>query len=242
MKIDVAFQKIIDTVTGRSVAYELLARGIEQDTGRVLTPGSFAGRPGGVKWEDIDLRILSILSQKMDQIPRGISISINVAPETIVDERYWARFIEWVEYFCDVHDADVIVEISERMNVPESDIADVISTLHNAGALAALDDYGTESSSEERLMSHQWDICKIDYRPVMPPEKDKIARSVVGYCDRRGIKTVLEGLETKDDLLLIDSVAANWNQGFVYGYPFLSAPVDEAPGIVSMASPSFASC
>jgi len=242
MKIDVAFQKIVDTVTGRAVAYELLARGIEDDTGRVLTPGAFAGRPGGHKWEDIDLCILSTLSLKLDQIPRGVGISVNVAPETILDERYWARFIEWIDYFAERHDADVIVEISERMHVPESDIAEVISTLHNAGALVALDDYGTACSSEERLMSHQWDICKLDYRPVMRPERDKIAQSVVRYCDRRGIKTVLEGLETQADLLLIDRIAANWNQGFVYGYPFLSQPVESQRLFAALSPWEMAPC
>ena len=241
MKIDLAFQKIMDTVTGRPVAYEVLARGIESGTGRVLTPGAFAGA-AGTRWEDIDLCILSGLSHKRVQIPRGVGISINVAPETIVRERYWRRFIEWIEYLAQAHDADVIVEVSERMNVPESEVATLIDALHNAGALAALDDYGTASSSDERLKAHQWDICKIDYRPVMRPEKDRIAQAVVEYCDRRGIKTVLEGLETAADLQLVDRIAANWNQGFAYGLPFLSKPAYEGEQHVEISAWGMAPC
>ena len=113
-----------------------------------------------------------------------------------------------------------------------------LACLKSAGCRIALDDFGKGYSSFEQLQALPLDKIKIDRAFVSRVQTDAMSRELVvamiGLCQAVGLKCVLEGVETTEDLNCLRSLKGDLIQGYVIGRPAplgnLSKFLIDAPG------------
>ena len=105
----------------------------------------------------------------------------------------------------------------------EEKILDWIISIRNAGFKVAIDDFGSGLSSLQFVKDVPADVLKID-RSLLShnceDEKERIVlESIFTFAHRLNIKTVAEGVETKEQLGFLRSCDCNRIQGYLYARP-----------------------
>lgn len=143
---------------------------------------------------------------------------------------------------------NVLNELVEKYNVPkeyihvevtESALTDNMNMLrnamdnfHNLGYAIWLDDFGSGYSSLNVLKDYKFDVLKIDMKflsafETNPKSKD-IITSVVELANKIGMKTLTEGVETKDEAEFLNTIGCGRLQGYLFGKPLPLADLDSS--------------
>jgi EAL domain-containing protein (putative c-di-GMP-specific phosphodiesterase class I)/CheY-like chemotaxis protein len=92
---------------------------------------------------------------------------------------------------------------------------------HNIGF--SIDDVGTEWPALAALSEFPFAEIKLDRKFVDGSSSARLKRSVcsqiVDVAKRHGVKTVAEGVETRDDFLAMHGIGVDFIQGFLFGKP-----------------------
>lgn len=104
----------------------------------------------------------------------------------------------------------------------------ILTELRSMGITIAIDDFGTGFSSLSYLDSLPIDVVKIDRSFVRNITEDerrlKLLRGTVNLCRELGLQIVVEGVETQDQLHLINQYyCADFVQGYVFSKPVSNA-------------------
>ena len=116
------------------------------------------------------------------------------------------------------------LEITESVLLQdEANALAVLHQLHDIGIRISLDDFGTGYSSLAYLRNFPFDTIKIDRSFVqdMLVRKDcqAIVRAVVGLARSLDITTIIEGVETKEQLEAAKADGCNEGQGYLFSKP-----------------------
>ncbi|KAA0701037.1 EAL domain-containing protein [Neorhizobium sp. P12A] len=117
------------------------------------------------------------------------------------------------------------IEVTESCLVDEfSTVRAILSDLRSRGITIAIDDFGTGFSSLSYLDSLPIDIVKIDRSFVNDIVEDtrrfKLLRGIVNLSRELSLEIVVEGVETRDQLMLINKhQCADYIQGYVFSTP-----------------------
>ncbi len=124
------------------------------------------------------------------------------------------------------------LEITESVFL--QDEANILATLHqlrDIGVRISMDDFGTGYSSLAYLRSFPFDKIKIDRSFVrdMPDRSDcrAIVRAVAGLAAMLNIATIIEGIETEEQLEMAKTEGCNEAQGFLFSKPMPAREVAE---------------
>ncbi len=116
------------------------------------------------------------------------------------------------------------LEVTESLVMENPEQAtEILEWLRQAGALLALDDFGSGYSSMAYLQRFPFDTIKIDKELVQASSGDiagagaAIVRSIVALSHELGKKVVAEGVEHADDVGFLRSLGTEYAQGFYYG-------------------------
>lgn len=116
------------------------------------------------------------------------------------------------------------LEITESMLM--SDINSVIQTLNEISVLGvsiSVDDFGTGYSSLAYLKQFPISTLKIDRSFIRDTPEDKddmsITIAIINMASALGLKTVAEGVETKEQLDFLKQYKCNFIQGFYFSKP-----------------------
>jgi len=128
--------------------------------------------------------------------------------------------------------AQVIVEITEGLLMDASAaINDRLLAFRDAGIQVALDDFGTGYSSLAYLKKFDIDYLKIDQSFVrnLTPESEDLAlcEAVIVMAHKLGIKVVAEGVETREQWMLLAKAGADFAQGFLIARPMPAAELED---------------
>jgi diguanylate cyclase (GGDEF)-like protein len=114
------------------------------------------------------------------------------------------------------------LEITEGVFLSDSAAADtVFASLKQIGVRLALDDFGTGYSSLGYLKTAPFDKIKIDQSFVraatLPGSRNSaIIAAIVALAEALGMETTAEGVESHDQLMLIQSLRVSHVQGYIY--------------------------
>lgn len=217
MNIEPVFQPIKDTATDvitgvpqeRLVGVEVLARW--RVNGRLLTPAEISTP---ISWNLVDFKIIQSLIEYGPALelifPR---VFINVSPQTLsfidIREKWLAALLQLRSMFT----FSVVVEITEQIT-PEQ-LASAWPQLKTNDIKLALDDFGQEYSSFQRLVKYPWDYCKIELDLL----SEYCARRAIKYCQSQSINLITERIELSIDAQLARTFGVFWHQGFYYSKP-----------------------
>jgi diguanylate cyclase (GGDEF)-like protein len=135
---------------------------------------------------------------------------LNVVKEVIKDTKINTDFLT--------------LELTESIFIDSTfDLNKKLKDLHELGIKLSIDDFGTGYSSMTYLQKIDFDLLKIDKSFVdgmIPYKKDKeIIKSIIELASNLKMEVVVEGVENSKQLEYLNSISANYIQGFIYSEP-----------------------
>lgn len=218
-RIPIHFQPIYETQTGELRALEMLIR-VNSIKHGLLTPGQFLEQAESYGLlTDLTHTCVNMIAKEFYRLP-DVTININVPPYMLDDRKTLKDFIKNFESkalppkrFC--------IEVTEDGDIPTDSLVPAINLLKDAGFAIAMDDFGTGYSSLGRLSSLPFDSVKIDRSLLVAADNGNktILESAITLVKRLGVKVVVEGVETIEQLNLIRELGADSVQGFLFSKP-----------------------
>ncbi len=126
------------------------------------------------------------------------------------------------------------LEVTERevMRDPAASLA-LMQQLREAGVRLAMDDFGTGTSSLGCLRDYPFDVIKIDRSFVTGlaagPDTLAVIHATITLVENLGKCSVAEGVETAEQLAILQSLGCHYAQGYFLGYPLPEAEVVQTP-------------
>ncbi len=223
------YQPQIDSKTNKIVGVEALIRWFRD--GKMVSPGIFMPVVEEVDGLMLELgewvikqacfdarRMCSIFGQKQ------FKVAFNVSAVQMKDASLIQIVRECISEF-EIPQGIMCLEITESAFVDDMSFAtQMLTTIRQMGVKISLDDFGTGYSSLSYLSVLPLDFLKIDRAFVLEAEKQKtseaILQKIIELADLLLVGTVIEGVETTEQLSLIKELCGHRViQGFYYSKP-----------------------
>lgn len=170
-------------------------------------------------------KVCRMLRTWMDSGITPMVISINQTKALFVKEDYVERLLAITEKY-QISPQYIILEILEGLAFNNiSALNQTIKKLNIAGFQVSMDDFGSGYSSLNTLGKLEINELKLDRGFLMDVVNDpdgtqsEVLASVLSLAKKLGIKTVAEGVETKESEDVIRSMSCDYGQGYYYSKP-----------------------
>ena len=224
------FQPILKLPEQTIVGFETLIRWNHPDKG-VIPPNEFipvAERTGVVRRIDRMMmektcRAIPDMLEIFGESTNGFFISVNLSGinfETLDVIQHVREALIQTE----VEPHHLKLEITESALIGDPERAEqVLKGLKALGVTIALDDFGTGYSSLGYLHTFSIDSLKIDRSFVSKihdaPKSIDIVRAIVGLARNFKLGVIAEGIETEQDVGIINALGVDMGQGYFFGRP-----------------------
>ncbi|WP_342655331.1 EAL domain-containing protein [Pseudomonas sp. F3-2] len=222
-EFDLVFQPIVDVHTGRTVAFEALARWVSPDLGPVA-PGLFipvAERIGFIN--RLTLPLLKKALAGASSWPDDVRLSFNLSAHDCGSRDAVSKIIGVIERsgFAP-HRLDF--EITETAVIQDLDQARcAINAFRELGCGVSLDDFGTGYSSLSQLHALALTKLKIDRTFISGIEGNaasyKIVKSLIALSADMALECVSEGVERLEELEVLKALGCSFVQGYLVSRP-----------------------
>ncbi len=224
-------QPTFDIAGRKIVGCEVLMRWKKPD-GEIVAPYQFipAAEENGLIIPMTRAVMVAALSQLGDYMGRdkNFKMAFNIVPVDLVSDQFEADLCEIVKQ-AGVASRQVVLEITERQEFPDQDIAIArIKQLREMGFRVALDDTGVGHNGLSNVQQLGADIIKIDKifidRVGVDNAATTIVQMLVKLAQELGMRTVAEGIETEEQLRVLAECEVDEGQGYLVSKP---VPHDE---------------
>lgn len=226
-EIKVFYQPKFDSINGKAVGAEALARWIGAD-GTVIPPSEFVplleetGHITILDWYMLE-EVCAFLRDQLDKEKNIVPVSVNFSRVHTGETDYIERLCRTVDSFSVPH-SNIEVEITESaMSCDGNNIIDFIAKIRDAGFSVAIDDFGSGLSSLNFVKDVPANIIKIDKSLLSEnceSEKERIVlESIFEFAHRLKMVTVAEGVETKEQLGFLRTCGCEVIQGYLFAKP-----------------------
>ena len=154
--------------------------------------------------------------------------AVNLFPVQLHQQDFAARFLAIAQMRAQGF-SGLDVEITEGVLLEDPlFLAATLQTLRDDGVRVAIDDFGTGYSSLSRLSQLPVDTLKIDRsfitRLVRDPTAQAVVSTIVSLARAFKLGTVAEGVESIEQVNLLQSLGCEQSQGFLHSRP---VPADQ---------------
>ncbi len=223
-----------DTNTGEICGAEALVRWVHPELG-FISPGEFIPlfeRNGFISM--LDYYVWQVVCETLKRWKEEgrilIPISVNASRVDFNDNNLANLVYQLTEEY------DIPIEMF-HLEVTESaytenpqQIITQVSELRSMGVIIEMDDFGSGYSSLNMLSELPIDILKLDMHfmrgnddderdSVQPSSKRSILSFVVSLSKWLQLPTIAEGVETRDEVNMLQTMGCNYIQGFYYSKP-----------------------
>lgn len=208
---------------------EALVRWIEDD-GNIIYPNDFIPlfEKNGF-CVDLDLYMIEKVCQKLrewiDNGVKVIPISINQSKKLFYIDNYVDMLSKIVDKY-KISSKYIVLEMLEGLAVEDPEkLNKTIKKLHEKGFKISMDDFGNGYSSLNSLSLLDIDELKLDCMFLLKLEEKnkekqiKIIKNIIHIAKDMEIKTVAEGVETKENECLLKEMDCDYSQGYLYSKP-----------------------
>ncbi len=221
------YQPAVDLRTGRIVSVEALVRWRHPEQG-LIAPEQFvnvAEHTGLIS--EIGIWVLNTACRQLKVWQEAghdqLAISVNFSVVQLRERNLAERVITTVAGE-GLSPQSVVVELTESALIQNLDTAvDLVSELNRAGLQIALDDFGTGYSSLSYLKRFPIDVVKIDrsfLRDFPGHAHDRtIVSAIIAMAHSLGLRVVAEGVETEEQLAILQNLQCDEIQGFLFSRP-----------------------
>jgi diguanylate cyclase (GGDEF)-like protein/PAS domain S-box-containing protein len=226
------YQPYFDTSSGDMVGLEALLRWQKPGEGLIL-PGVFIPvleETGMIR--EVGRWVMETACQQARQwLAQGYPVppvSVNLSPMQF----RWpglADMVAGVIQDCGLAPSHFCLEVTENGLMVDIDYAiRVLNRFREMGCAISIDDFGTGYSSLSYLKKFPLNSLKIDISFIWDithdPEAAALVMGIISMAHSLGLKTVAEGVETKEQLHLLRLFRCDIIQGFYFSHPL---PADE---------------
>ncbi len=230
--LEVYYQPIYSIREKRFVSAEALVR--LHDGSRFIPPDLFitvAENNGSiVEIDDFVIRQVGRMISDRNISDLGIRyIELNLSVSDMLQDDIAGKLTKMVETY-HIQASQINLEITETSDDTFTGVVEAnVMKLSHLGFSFSLDDFGTGYSSLARIIMMPFDIIKLDKTIVQAPfnmesEYEKtnamtLLTSSAEMIGKIGAETVAEGVETPDQLKLMEDLGVDLIQGFYYARP-----------------------
>lgn len=213
--------------TKKMIGIEALIRW-DQGRGGFVSPGDFipvAEETGLII--PIGHWVLEQACKDLKEIHQSGFNSIRVAVNVSAKQFLSPYFIHKVQEALDISNLDPkFLELEITENVALENIERTlfhVRVLQKMGVSIAIDDFGTGYSSLSYLKRFPFNKVKLDRSFIQEiidnTREQSIVKSIIGMSHGLGMSVVAEGVESKEQGLLLEKLGCNYGQGFYLGRP-----------------------
>ncbi len=164
-----------------------------------------------------------LIKKQLDTKNHAMPISVNVSRVNIYSPNFVSCLCKLTEKY-QVPTSLLHLELTESAYTDNPQIMkDTIKRLQSKGFIIMMDDFGSGYSSLNILKDISVDVLKIDMRFLSDTEKSdrgrNILESVVRMAKWLSIPTVVEGVETKEQVDFLTSIGCEYVQGYYFARP-----------------------
>jgi EAL domain-containing protein (putative c-di-GMP-specific phosphodiesterase class I) len=228
--ISPVFQPVFDLQTGEMIGMEALSRGprgSEFESGETLF--SLAERT------ELLVPLERVCRQRSLEAAANSSpdrqIFINLSPAAASDPEFLGpMFLEQVAA-CGLAPHRIVLEITERTYaVYEGLFREVLSRFRQQNFRIAVDDVGTGYSNLTSLAEIEPDYLKFDNVFVRGIDrrrtKQDLLEALMSFARKMKTKVIAEGIETREELKVLQSLGVPYGQGFLLARPMPIADIE----------------
>lgn len=234
-ELKVYYQPKYDAITNRMKSAEALVRWIRED-GSIIMPAEFL--PVMEQSDAITMLDWHIVDEVCGFLEKIRAEGIKARPVSVNFSRWHLHERNMVQRLCNVMDSHhldhslIVVEITESAMINEEErMRNMVAELHEHGFEFSIDDFGSGLSSLSMVADTFPDEIKIDRSLLKKNCEDEreriILESIFLFATRLNIRTVAEGVETREQLGFLRTCNCNLIQGFFFDRPLPEAEFRE---------------
>jgi c-di-GMP phosphodiesterase len=219
-ELTVHYQPIIDLNSGSVVGFEALSRLIDPD-GTVRSAGELIEQ-----MEKNVEALYSLISETLECVQHDFKplfnkypdfyVSVNVSPLilgggwilALLEERHLRPYLN-----------RVVCELTERQALTDVGRT-ALEAARQLGIRVAVDDFGTGHSGLAQIVGLNLDILKIDQSLILSIPTNRMAakliRGLVALAGIMRMRTVVEGVETREQAFFLQAVGVDAGQGYLW--------------------------
>lgn len=180
---------------------------------------------------ELDRLCFDAAVQNAKSLPASVLLFINISPSALIDQRFSAERLVAAARRQYRPPSSIVLEVTERAEVPLDVLQERIAELREAGFGIALDDVGAGNAGLEMMRRMPVDWIKIDHSIVQAAPTDAVARgmmrALVAFAGEAEATVVTEGIEDPDELAVVRAVMRRGHtrnaevlaQGYYLGRP-----------------------
>ena len=225
--LQVYYQPIVRSVTGHVCNEEALSRWIDPTYG-YLMPFKFipALEESGLMYKVN----LNVVRQVLEDFKRRQVLGVPIVPVSVNLSRRDFEQCDMVEAVTKLVDESgfprslIKIEITESAFIANQELLlKEVERFRSRGFEVWMDDFGSEYSTLNLLQELDFDLIKIDMqfmKNLTPGSKNYIiVDNIIDMARRMGITTLIEGVETKEQYMLMRTMGCEKIQGFLFNKP-----------------------
>lgn len=184
---------------------------------------SIAEKTGQIVYIDkwVLRNVFKFVYENAQDLQCGVSINLSVQS---INSGLIIDFLNLALAEYPINPKQVSLEITEHSLINNFEHSrDILTKLKDLGFKIALDDFGTRYSSLNYLSKMPFDCLKIDKsyvdNIVLQSKDNLIISQIIKLSTSLGMKTVAEGIESKEQKELLKELGCNYGQGFYFARP-----------------------
>lgn len=234
------YQPQVNLKTGSITGFEALLRWQPEDDTLTVSPDEFVpllesggqiSRVGAWIINTACSHWRSWLDRKL--VSADARISINVSAHQFADGRL-VKLLKKALKHHKLEPSSIEIELTESAVMLDTiDTRKALRQIRNLGIGLSMDDFGTGYATLAYLRSYRFDTLKIDrsfIQSICSKKKDlAIALSMIQLAHTLDLKTIVEGVETPEQLVSLRRMGCDVGQGHYFSQPLAA---DKVPGFI----------
>lgn len=220
-KIKTAFQPIVDLETGRAYAYEALVRGeMGQSAQEILSRVTEENRYSF----DQACRVSAIRGAvSAGLLGTDAKLSINFLPSAVYSPLACIRLTLQTAVETGLPASRLIFEFTENEKLDPAHVREIVRAYRALGFATAIDDFGAGHAGLGLLADLATDAIKLDMHLIRNIDaslrRQMIVKSMVSLSRDLGLALVAEGVETREELMTLQTLNIRYVQGYYLARP-----------------------
>ncbi|MCP4502354.1 MAG: EAL domain-containing response regulator [Deltaproteobacteria bacterium] len=174
-----------------------------------------------------DMQCIKAALEEATGLYEGEKLFINTQPRSMTNPDFFPEVQKLVDE-SRFDTKEIVFELTEQQTIvnPQA-FSRTLDAMRDHGFGCALDDYGVGFANLQLIQDLKPDYIKLSgffcKGLIEDPFKQTLVRATAAMCNEIGIPTVLENIETQEDLDIVNTLGITYGQGYFFAPPDTAA-------------------